>query len=214
MKYNKVIIFFSIISLFFLLPYHLITAAINEYIEYSEIMEAGTYPITVYDKYNKNEKVIYITILYPRTVVNAKYHEAIDAFDAYIPQNIFYDLSDQEIINITKARAWNIEENVELKVIVKNRILKDAQSGWYSVIFTTEKGTETIVNIIEVAEDVLTINNLSNFVDFMVLNDYHTTWIFVTLLIILPTILLCIIKLYISYYLKYIKKLLYNNDKY
>ena len=123
--------------------------ATNTILEYSEITEAGTYEVEVWDETYTEKRIIRITVLYPRTTRSVEYNEAIDAYDIQIATGEFSMLSDVAIKKLANARAWNTLNNSPVDFFVAERIEKDKKNGWYQVSFKTAYGTQTTINILE-----------------------------------------------------------------
>ena len=99
MKATQICKLFSILTILFFFPKTLVATTIDSF------TEAGTYPIVLTDEYGRETKTIYVTILYPRTIVASDNCVAIYAYGVYIPGNTFITLTDEDLIQITKARV-------------------------------------------------------------------------------------------------------------
>jgi len=123
--------------------------------EITHIENAGTYPVEINYKDEETGEfvkgIIYVTIHHKRTVENKKIWEAIDAHDITIAQEKFMKISDQELIHLTNAHAWNMQDGSSIPIAEVTRETADKATGVYAVQFATANGTATTVNVREAA---------------------------------------------------------------
>jgi hypothetical protein len=111
--------------------------------------EAGTYPVEMWfedEKGNSVKKTMYVTVTFKNTIVSETYSEGIDAYDVYIPENTFTTLSDDELIALTNARAWDTRDGSHIPIV---KVLKSTNGKIHRTSFLTERETMVTVNIIE-----------------------------------------------------------------
>lgn len=119
--------------------------------------EAGSYPVifTYVDENNYTYKeTVYITITYQHTIINEIFNEAIDAYDIEIAEHYFMQLTDSDLIQLAKARAWITQTGETLPIERVERQTLDASNGMYRVTFFTKRGTSTTITVIEKAEPI------------------------------------------------------------
>lgn len=121
----------------------------------ADIEVAGTYPVRISYTTPTGEvvtKIVYITVHHPKTIVDEETREGIDASDAEVPHGMVQTLTNQDLINLTKAHAWNINNGAPVAIQVESLQLINAELGIYEVTFTTTKGSSITVKILETAE--------------------------------------------------------------
>lgn len=118
----------------------------------NETTEAGTYPIDlIYEDENgvQTKRTIYVTIAHRRTQENNDAAEAIDAYDLELNIGEFSKLSDTELIQLAKAKAWNTKNGQAILIPIVERQIIDKNAGIYEASFKTAKGTATTIHITE-----------------------------------------------------------------
>ncbi len=124
-----------------------------------ESMQAGTYPVYLSDvdpNGNEISKVIRVTVVFPNTVQNQETNEAIDASDFKSTINTVEAMTLDELIKMSKAKAWNILTGE--KVLITNFVVEKKENHIFKITFSTEKGTSTTVNAIEFQDELLPYN--------------------------------------------------------
>jgi len=159
-------------------------------INYDDITDAGSYPVNLY--YEENGKgacrTIYVTLHQRHTTEEKEKHEAINAHDILIEHNTFQTLSDQSLIKLTKARAWDTQTNTDIPLHVSNRRLLDNKTGYYQVTFTTNNNTQTTISVIETEQTETTTTYL--YTNLTNPKNILWNWLGLTLLILLFPILI------------------------
>ena len=182
--------------------------ATNSILESSEITEAGTYEVEIWDETYTEKKTIRITVLYPRTTRSIEYNEAIDAYDIQIATGEFSTLSDEAIKKLANARAWNTLNNNPVDFIVAERIEKDTKNGWYQASFKTAYGTQTTINIIETNVLLSTETTTPFYLHLEEFFPFFDLAIVILLLLLVPLVLLFLLYLLFKKQRKKIQTLL------
>lgn len=158
------------------------------------ITEAGTYPVTLYYQDEQGEAchVIYITLKQRHTIEHVDGQEAINAHDLEIPAGYFEQLTDDDLILLTKARAWKIPSNQTVPITTVTRELKNTNIQLYNVTFMTTKGTQTTISVVETPEAfVRGLNSSDTFLNLEGMESYVTIQnILASLLLIIPILIL------------------------
>ncbi|GBU11382.1 hypothetical protein AwErysi_09980 [Erysipelotrichaceae bacterium] len=181
-----------------------------------EYENAGSYPVTfsIWDEElgEEVEKTIFVTIIRPKTVINEQTGEAIDAKDILIGHNTAKNLSSEDLIAHAQAHAWDLRDGSPVAVVAAQVEIIDRENGFYRVIFSTEKGTATQINMIETKAPLTPQNE-----EYINILDVHSTvnfwsWSIGALFVIL-SISLGILYLGIKLEVRSITKLLYRHQK-
>lgn len=157
----------------------------------TEIHEAGTYPVVfqyVDEQGNSVTKTVYITILYLRTVISEQYSEGIDAHDIEVETDVFSTLTDAELITLTKAHAWRLDNGNSVDITTVTRQVVDQTLGKFQVTFATANGTATTVNVVE---KIIPLSSLNEFTYFSFSNDLYVWkgFYLLSLFMLLPLLL-------------------------
>jgi len=211
---RKFVFFQMVLSFFFLFPAFSFSA---EVMTQGEITEAGTYPVEV--RFRQPDGVVitetyYVTITYLKSVVSNENAEAIDAHDILVHDKKIQDLTDQELIELTHAKAWNTTDG--LPVVITDVIKKKVryQNDYYEITFKTAKGTSTTITAVEakningsVAPNVIETTAL--YIDIVIAEQMNMIGIYGSLLLLLPLLLLMFNYLRSQQQIKKIRQLLY-----
>lgn len=179
--------------------------------ELSDVSEAGTYPVRVHIQEGSvtKEKIIYVTIVFPNTVVSKEDQEAIDAHGFEVKKGETKRLSNKEIIKKANARAWNTQngENIRVKVVA----IDELNDFTYEITFATERGTSTKVTVREVDEVILKSSKESYYSSTSQLSLYSRYIIYGTMFImfLIPFIVILIMYKRLSKLYKETEELLY-----
>lgn len=160
--------------------------------EIEVIEEAGTYPVRI--SYTNSETgvtvedIIYLTVSHQRTIVNETLQEAIDAHDIEIKKGYFDKLSDQELMYLTNAKAWQLQNGQKIEIKNVDRDEKNADINRYKVTFSTEQGTNITVHVIESSEVIISKNEeYYSFLEFPYIFYFELA---LTIIIVFPLIAL------------------------
>jgi len=118
---------------------------------FTEAEEAGTYPVIIThiaEDGTTTQKTIYVTLYRYNTVESIEEQEAIDAHDAMITKERFDNLTDQEIIQLLKAHAWDTKTGKRIPITTIKYNILNADLGLYSIDLATAKGTTTTVKLV------------------------------------------------------------------
>jgi|GEM_PF-919650 len=135
---------------------------VYDFDELSDIQVAGTYPIRIYyiDEATgkQEERISYITVTYPRTVIDEGTGEAIDALDVQVSAGTMKNITDESLIKITHAHAWNVKDGTPIPITHVTYHKNWDKLNLYTATFATAKGTTTAVTILETGENRLVLN--------------------------------------------------------
>ncbi|TLG73896.1 hypothetical protein [Culicoidibacter larvae] len=178
--------------------------------------EAGTYPIEV-SAVDKNgtvvKKTIYVTVLFEKTVINKEVQEAIDAHDVLVESGVFRQLSNDDLIRITNAHAWQTNDGSTVPITSVLTHVIDEAAGKYQVTFATELGSAITVNVYETDKKILPVSNIYlNPEDFGIINNFQTFFFFILLLILVPIIIFVVQYYIIRREQKEVEDLLYREQ--
>lgn len=179
--------------------------------------EAGTYPVVIKDEYGQETKTIYVTVLFPRTQVNESEREAIDAHDISVEKGIFASLTDTELITLAKAHAWNLNDGTNIPITNVERATSQTENSWFQVTFKTARGTATTINVIELeprqTASTSTFVEQQFYVNFFEFVSSYEMLFLISLYILLPIIILCILYWLTNHRVKKVEQLLYRIQK-
>ncbi|GBU11204.1 hypothetical protein AwErysi_08200 [Erysipelotrichaceae bacterium] len=174
--------------------------------------EAGVYPVQIYDPITNEQIEIAVTVLFPRTIVSEKYAEAIDASDFQVEEGIFDMLTDSEIIELSRVRAWETKSGNPLEVVVVSKEKKHGNSGLYSVKFQTKNKTSIEIQVLEVQKKTLVSGFFGTeyYLGFQEYSNYSQTYFLIFFVTVIPIIILGYF--YLRSYLKIrkVSRLLYS----
>lgn len=178
----------------------------------AKMREAGTYPVTVShkDKVTGEEKevVVYVTVITPRTTIDEGVNEGIDASDVLVPVGTMENITDAVIITLTNAHAWNLADGSSITIAKVELISIDDKEGMYQVKFSTEKGTATIVTILESLESNFVLDE--EYINTIGIYGIISRWIWGFILsIMLLLAIIVILYIYIRRRVKRIEDTLY-----
>lgn len=178
----------------------------------AKMREAGTYPVTVShkDKVTGEEKevVVYVTVITPRTTIDEGVNEGIDASDVLVPAGTMEDITDAALITLTNAHAWNLADGSPIEIAKVELISIDDKEGMYQVKFSTEKGTATIVTILESLESNFVLDE--EYINTIGIYGIISRWIWGFILsIMLLLAIIVILYIYIRRRVKRIEDTLY-----
>ncbi|TLG72962.1 hypothetical protein [Culicoidibacter larvae] len=180
----------------------------QEELQYVE--EAGTYAVRlqIRDGNVTEERIIYVTVTFPRTIVSEVYQEAIDAYDFELTNADIGELSEVQLIALARAHAWSTYDGHEIAIA---SVRTSNSASGYLVSFATELGTSITVNARVVPEVIFDDAKSYYSSGFGVLQEY--TFVVVTVLIILflvvPLVLITILYFRSQRLYKETEKLLY-----
>ncbi|TDW08862.1 hypothetical protein EDD63_1652 [Breznakia blatticola] len=209
MKFGKLItICFILLS--FMVP----VLANEEDVESTDpesIKKPGTYFIKVQVGEPGNEVTRYIktTITFPKSKINEKNQEGIDASDIRIQPNTIQNLSNKELINKANVRAWSLIDGKSVpitKVMVKKS--NESQVA-YVVTFSTKKNTSIQANVYEGQVSKMSFETLAIY-----LSEEHQSnrWSITSIAVgmsILPIILILVVSFYLQKQLHASQQILY-----
>lgn len=155
----------------------------------TSVEDVGTYPIT-YSYYDEEtglekEKTVYVTLTRDKTIINQEYQEAIDANDLLVEKGVLDEVTDEELIRMTNAKAWDVRTGNSLPiVVVELKVVNEAQ-GIYSVFYSTQAGTSVVIYIVEMEGYFVTgKNSYMNLTDFKMISK-RQLYIIYTLVFVL-----------------------------
>ncbi|TLG72759.1 hypothetical protein [Culicoidibacter larvae] len=189
---------------------------------YAEGKEAGTYAVTI--QYQDGdlllEKVVYMTIKAKNTIVSGSI--AIDAKDVSISGDALQNMTDEEWVRLTEARAWRTDtlDTVSINNVDASQVRP--QVGTYPLTVSALDGPSTTVQV-SVTSNVININQAyqqnmgaswyetkypNNPFTFM---DYETWFSIVVHVILIIMFLLPLLLLLIHYLItsKVVKQVMY-----
>ena len=187
----------------------------NEPLTKNQIIEAGTYPVYIADESGAKTVKIYVTILFPRTVVSEGYSEAIDAYDLNIEEGTFQKLTDAHLIELAHARAWDTNNGDPIPVETVERVAVDGSAGLYHVTFGTSRGTKTTINVLEVSKKTLEEGLFSDeyYLNMWKYNSFSTLLLLLLFLTIIPILILTMLYWYSQRKIKKVNSLLYKSKR-
>lgn len=187
----------------------------NESLTKQQIIEAGTYPVYIADESGAKTVKIYVTILFPRTVVSEEYSEAIDAYDLNIEEGTFQKMTDSHLVELAYARAWDTNSGDSIPIATVERVTVDGSAGWYHVTFGTSRGTKTTINVLEVSKKTLEEGLFSDeyYLNMWKDDSFSTLLLLLLFLTIIPILILTMLYWYSHQKLKKVNSLLYKSKR-
>lgn len=175
--------------------------------------QVDVYPIalTYYDEETGEaiEKIIYMSVVTINTIISMENAEGIDAFDAIVSQGTMENITDTALIEITQARAWDIETGGTIPIHVSHVTQIFGKKQTYEVTFSTTKNTQIVVQIIE--QETVTLQVESSYLAptnvWEKSSKYFLT--FIVFIIVLPIILLIMMFFLSQNKIKKMQKLLF-----
>lgn len=173
----------------FMVPVQALQPSTKEPISQEELQyleEAGTYPVRlqIQDGRVTEERIVYVTVTFPRTIVSEVYQEAIDAYDFELAQATIDELSNEQLIALARAHAWSTYDGHAIAI---TDVQVSGSASGYLVSFATELGTSITVNARVVPEVIFADAKSYYYSGFGLLQEY--TFLIVTFLIILFLVL-------------------------
>ena len=159
------------------------------------IDESGTYFFEVYS-YDENGKpfseILKVTITYPNTILNREEREGIDAQDVKVEKGTITNLSNQELITLANAHAWDLDTGklIEIETVTLSKV--NDYSADYTIVFSTAKGTSIQVNAYEFEEVHLLLKNNTTKTSSIWNSYLRSLSVVLILLIVIPIILVII----------------------
>lgn len=207
-------IFIWLSTLFLIVP---ITATnIVSEIEIIEQDTAGTYPVKItYIDEVTNEtitKTIYMTVMYPKTVISNINGEGIDAQDIIISEKNAENMSTTDIINQAKAHAWKLEDGSEISIVSVEVEAIESNIGLYKIILSTEQGTTATIQMLKTKEQLLIADKQYTFFETFGQTFEERAFYFLITIILLPLILLIIVFILVLHKRQQLLKLLYEKS--
>lgn len=189
--------------------------------EVATIEKAGSYPVRISTENGEGElveKIIMVTVTYPKTVIHNTLGEGIDGSDFRITaEEDPYKMNIEDLKRRAKVSAWRLEDGVAIPVVSAT---VSGAAGNYSVTFATEKGTQVTVQAVYGEVDLLKepsflytyYNDEESMREQRVqFRQYFAT--FFGLLILFPILIIAIILYMYHKKTKEIRELLYPKEK-
>ncbi len=167
-----------------------------------DIDKAGTYlvPFTYTDENGVTSEISkHVTITFPYTFINETIGEGIDANDIHIKKQDLSKLSNNELIELANAHAWDKNDGKEVKIenvyVHKNNLKVGAD---WKVTYQTSKNTEVSVDAYLSDNDIVIVD--SKYINFESYRFFNPRSLFILLLfiLVLPLIICSISFTYVS----------------